>query len=158
MSGLPSTRKNGTAASRGGHTLHDSRVPFGGDTTRQDSSAQESNKFPAKHEVSMIKSLNPTDQRTLKLRIRVGSDKTAQKSTALHTSLGLISPSSSMENSPTESGEMLAKVEESHSDSPANILQVGFLLHKNPYFFHTAKKKKKSTVSGAILIFCFPPL
>lgn len=123
VSGLPSTRRNGTAASCGGHTLNDSRVPCGGDSTRQDSSAQESNKFPAKHEVSMIKSLNPTDQRTLKLRIRVGSDKTAQKSTALHTSLGLISPSSSMENSPTESGEMLAKVQESHSDSPANILQ-----------------------------------
>ncbi|KAK4372550.1 hypothetical protein RND71_007934 [Anisodus tanguticus] len=104
----PSNRRNGTAGS-----------------TRQDScfSAQVSNKFPAKHEVSMIKSLNPTDQRTFKLRIKVGSDKTAQKSTALHTSLGLISPSSSMENSPTESGEMLSKFPEIHSDSPASILK-----------------------------------
>ncbi|XP_060197841.1 cysteine-tryptophan domain-containing zinc finger protein 7-like isoform X1 [Lycium barbarum] len=108
VSDPPPTRRNGTAGS-----------------ARQDScfSAQESNKFPAKHDVSMIKSLNPTDQRTLKLRIRVGSDKTAQKTTALHTSLGLISPSSSMENSPTESGEMLSKFQEIHSDSPSNILQ-----------------------------------
>ncbi|MCD7460186.1 hypothetical protein HAX54_043035 [Datura stramonium] len=125
VSDPPSTRRNGTAGSRDGHTLHDSRVPCGDDSTRQDSCffAQESNKFPAKHEVSMIKSLNLTDQRKLKLRIRVGSDKTAQKSTALQTSLGLISPSSSMENSPTESGEMLSKFQEIHSDSPASILQ-----------------------------------
>lgn len=125
VSDRPSTRRNGTAGSRDAHTLHDSKVPCGDDSTRQDScfSALESNKFPAKHEVSMIKSLNPTDQRSLKLRIRVGSDKTAQKSTALHTSLGLISPSSSMENSPTESGEMLSKFQEIHSDSPASILQ-----------------------------------
>ncbi|KAJ8573827.1 hypothetical protein K7X08_010338 [Anisodus acutangulus] len=108
VSDPPSNRRNGTAGS-----------------TRQDSgfSAQESNKFPAKHEVSSIEPLNPTDQRTFKLRIKVGSDKTAQKSTALHTSLGLISPSSSMENSPTDSGDMLSKFQEIHSDSPASILQ-----------------------------------
>ncbi|CAN4091790.1 unnamed protein product [Withania somnifera] len=125
VSDRPSTRRDGTADSRDAHTLHDSRVPCGDDSLRQDSyfSAQESNKFPAKREVSMIKSLNPTDQRTLKLRIRVGSDKTAQKSTALHTSLGLISPSSSLENSPTESDEMLSKFQEIHNDSPASILQ-----------------------------------
>ncbi|KAM3323858.1 cysteine-tryptophan domain-containing zinc finger protein 7 [Capsicum chacoense] len=125
VSDPPSTRRNGTAGSRDGHTLHDSRVFCGDDSTRQDScfSSQESNKFPAKHEVSMIKSHNPTDQRTLKLRIRVGSDKTTQKSTALHTSLGLISPSSSPENSPTESAGMLSKFQEIHSDSPASILQ-----------------------------------
>ncbi|MCD7460192.1 hypothetical protein HAX54_043041 [Datura stramonium] len=88
VSDPPSTRRNGTAGSRDGHTLHDSRVPCGDDSTRKFMLfAQESNKFPAKHEVSMIKSLNLTDQRKLKLRIRVGSDKTAQKSTALQTSL-----------------------------------------------------------------------
>lgn len=124
VSDPPSTQRNSTAGSRSGHTLHDSRVPCGYDSARPCFSAQESNKFPVKHEVSMNKSLKPTDQRKFKLRIRVGSDKTAQKSTALHTSLGLISPSSSMENSPTESGEMLSKFEGIPCDSPASILQV----------------------------------
>ncbi|CAN4106191.1 unnamed protein product [Withania somnifera] len=125
VSDHPSTQRNGITSSCDAHNLYDSRVPCGDDSTRQGScfSAQGSKKFPAKHEVPMIKSLNPTDQRTLKLRIRVGSDKTAQKSTALHTSLGLISPSSSMENSPTESGEILSKFQDIYSDSPASILQ-----------------------------------
>ncbi|OIT31950.1 PREDICTED: uncharacterized protein LOC109208034 [Nicotiana attenuata] len=123
VSDPPSTQRNSTAGSRSGHTLHDSRVPCGYDSARPCFSAQESNKFPVKHEVSMNKSLKPNDQRKFKLRIRVGSDKTAQKSTALHTSLGLISPSSSMENSPTESGEMLSKFEGIPCDSPASILQ-----------------------------------
>lgn len=63
---------------------------------------------------------NPTDQRTLKFRIKMGSDNMARKN-AIYSGLGLDdSPSSSSGNSPDESGGVPPVSQE----SPTNIIQV----------------------------------
>lgn len=67
------------------------------------------------------------DQRTLKVRIRVGSENLpTQKNSDIYSGLGLVSPSSSMDDSPTTSegqnGELLNMPEE----SPTSILQVNY--------------------------------
>ncbi|XP_039025017.1 cysteine-tryptophan domain-containing zinc finger protein 7-like [Hibiscus syriacus] len=56
----------------------------------------------------------PSDQKTLKVRIKMGSDKKEQKVAAVYSGLGLdFSPSSSLGNSPDESGGTLKISQES---------------------------------------------
>ncbi|GMI64091.1 hypothetical protein HRI_000078400 [Hibiscus trionum] len=67
----------------------------------------------------------PSDQKTLKVRIKMGSDKKTQKIAAIYSGLGLdFSPSSSLGNSPDESGGTLMVSQETTSKSPTKILQV----------------------------------
>ncbi|XVF38689.1 hypothetical protein REPUB_Repub20aG0123400 [Reevesia pubescens] len=67
----------------------------------------------------------PRDQKTLKVRIKMGSDNKAQKNAAIYSGLGLdFSPSSSLGNSPDESGGTLTISQETTSESPSRILQV----------------------------------
>ncbi|CAN6583523.1 unnamed protein product [Malus baccata var. baccata] len=66
---------------------------------------------------------NPTDQRTLKFRIKMNPDNTARKNVAIYSGLGLGSPSSSLENSPEESKEMIPPSQVIVNDSPTNIIQ-----------------------------------
>ena len=66
-----------------------------------------------------------TDQRTLKLRIKVKSDILAKKNAAIYSGLGLDdSPSSSMENSHEESEDMPHVSQETPEESPTSIVQV----------------------------------
>lgn len=79
------------------------------------------------------KSGNSTDQRTLKFRIKMKSDNVAQKNAEIYSGLGLdISPSSSMENSPEETGGMPLISQETGEESPSRIIQV-----KNIFPVHT---------------------
>lgn len=91
-------------------------------------SAQVAEKHPWKHELSSSKPVNPPDQRTLKVRIKVGSDNTAQKNAAIYSGLGLISPSSSTGNSHEESGGVPFESQYLPGESPSCILQVSFFL------------------------------
>lgn len=70
------------------------------------------------------KSVN--DQRTLKVRIKVGSENlSAQKNAEIYSGLGLVvSPSSSMEDSPTTSEGPYDKLLDVPEESPTSILQV----------------------------------
>ncbi|KAM7467084.1 hypothetical protein LguiB_014646 [Lonicera macranthoides] len=63
-------------------------------------SAQVGEKSSVKHEPSLSRPLNPNAQRTLRVRIKVGSNSKAQKNAAIYSGLGLISPCLSMGNSP----------------------------------------------------------
>ncbi|XVE82118.1 hypothetical protein DITRI_Ditri15bG0121500 [Diplodiscus trichospermus] len=67
----------------------------------------------------------PSDQKTLKVRIRMGSDDKAKKNAAIYSGLGLdYSPSLSLGNSPEESGGTGTISQETNSESPTRILQV----------------------------------
>ncbi|KAL1142927.1 hypothetical protein V6Z11_A11G128400 [Gossypium hirsutum] len=68
---------------------------------------------------------NLPDLKTLKVRIKVGSDNLTQKSAAIYSGLGLdISPSSSLEESPSESEGMYRQTQDQIIfESPTSILQ-----------------------------------
>lgn len=69
---------------------------------------------------------NLADQKTLKVRIKVGSDNlSTQKNAAIYCGLGLdVSPSSSLNDSPSGSEGMSQEPEEIPFESPTTILQV----------------------------------
>lgn len=72
------------------------------------------------------KAANLPDLKTLKVRIKVVSDNLTQKSAAIYSGLGLdISPSSSLEESPSESEGMYQQTQDQIIfESPTSILQV----------------------------------
>lgn len=80
-------------------------------------SAQVGEKSSVKHEPSLSRPLNPNARRTLRVRIKVGSNSKAQKNAAIYSGLGLISPCLSMGNSP-----------ETLENSPSTTIQVSFFL------------------------------
>lgn len=90
------------------------------------SSGQVTEKLPMRHEPVSNKPVNLTEHRTLKVRIKVGSDNKARKNAAIYSGLGLISPSSSMGNSPSleESGGMPSECQVALEESPNSILGV----------------------------------
>jgi hypothetical protein len=103
-----------------GTGLHNSRVPSADASIKQ---AQVAVKSPLKDEISN-RSGNPTDQRTLKVRIKVGCDNSERKNAAIYSGLGLDdSPSSSLGNSPVESGGSPISGETADK-SPTSIIQV----------------------------------
>ncbi|XP_044501307.1 cysteine-tryptophan domain-containing zinc finger protein 7-like isoform X2 [Mangifera indica] len=92
------------------------------------------------------------DQKTLKVRIKVGSDNLlTQKNAAIYSGLGLdVSPSSSLDDSPSES-EGNDREHQDAPSSPTHILMVmtsfpvpgGLLLSPLPdYLFHLTEKEK----------------
>ncbi|XP_042037065.1 cysteine-tryptophan domain-containing zinc finger protein 3-like isoform X1 [Salvia splendens] len=85
-------------------------------------SSKVSETFPGKVELPSSKLANPLDQRTLKVRIKVGPERVARYNAQIH-SLGLTSPSSSEGNSQDESDELLFETRERLAESPAYILE-----------------------------------
>ncbi|XP_028078952.1 uncharacterized protein LOC114280768 isoform X2 [Camellia sinensis] len=77
----------------------------------------------------------PSDQKTLKVQIKVGSDNlSTQKNAEIYTGLGLnISPSSSLNESPTDSEGFSHKLLDAPEESPTSILQImkSFQVHGN---------------------------
>ncbi|XP_059632711.1 cysteine-tryptophan domain-containing zinc finger protein 7-like [Cornus florida] len=107
-------------------SLHTARVASGDVSAIQVpclSSGQVADKLCMKFEPSSNKSIYPTNQRTLKVRIKVGSDNKVPKNAAIYSGLGLISPSSSTGNSQEESGGIILESQE-QSESPTSILQI----------------------------------
>ncbi|KAL3508072.1 hypothetical protein ACH5RR_033454 [Cinchona calisaya] len=121
------SQRNGTAVTGSEHLSHEKMVQLGDGSVRQDSclsSAQVAEKFPARLQPSPSKSLNTNDQKTLKFRIKVGSDKMTQRNAAIYSGLGLTSPSSSTGNSPGESGGNLFESQETPDESSSCIIQM----------------------------------
>lgn len=71
-----------------------------------------------------------SDQKTLKVRIKVGSDNlSTRKNAAIYNGLGLDdSPSSSLDDSPSESEGISHECRDASFESPTSILQVNHLL------------------------------
>lgn len=114
----------GTASSSA-RLSHNSRA-LGGVSVKEGScvpSTQVAERCSLKDETSN-RSGNSTDQRTLKVRIKMNSDNTARKNVAIYSGLGLNSPSSSFGNSPEESGEMPPPSQVTVDESPTDIIQV----------------------------------
>ncbi|XP_075521654.1 cysteine-tryptophan domain-containing zinc finger protein 3-like isoform X2 [Primulina tabacum] len=87
------------------------------------SSHKDAEAFTGKAEVPPSKSDNPTEQRTLKVRLKLGSEMVAQYNAEINN-LGLTSPSSSTEVSPEESARLRLEHCETPYESPAKILQI----------------------------------
>ncbi|KAJ1427281.1 Zinc finger, CW-type [Sesbania bispinosa] len=122
----PSFLRLGTA-SHNAPPFHNLRAPSVGCSTKKDtgiSSNAEMEKCTLKDDHAN-KSEKFTDQRPLKLRIKVKSDILAKRNAAIYSGLGLDdSPSSSMGNSPEESEVMPPVSQETPEESPIDIVQV----------------------------------
>nr|AMP82926.1 type I inositol 1,4,5-trisphosphate 5-phosphatase 12 [Catalpa bungei] len=72
------------------------------------------------------KPVNPSDQPTLKVRLKVGSENlSTQKNAEIYSGLGLVvSPSSSLDDSPTTSAGQCARLLDVPEESPTSILQI----------------------------------
>ncbi|KAL2534625.1 CW-type domain-containing protein [Abeliophyllum distichum] len=120
------SHRNGASAPPAVHPLQNLKAPSGDGSVRQDAllSDQVAESCPIKPGFPSSKSDNQTDQRKLKVRIKVGSDRTTQKNVAIYSGLGLISPSSSAGNSLEESGGIPCEPHEIPDESPTRILQL----------------------------------
>ncbi|XP_022760529.1 uncharacterized protein LOC111306833 [Durio zibethinus] len=107
--------------------LGNASCPSGNIAAKHDShlsSAQAAEKSALKDE-SFKRAGISSDQKTLKVRIKMGSDNKVKKNAAIYSGLGLdYSPSLSLGNSPKESGGTLMISQETTSKSPTRILQV----------------------------------
>lgn len=108
--------------------------------------------FTPRSEIANVPA-NLPDQKTLKVRIKMGSDNlSTQKNAAIYSGLGLdVSPSSSFENSPIESEGLSHEPRDSPDESPTTILRTmtffplhgGLLLSPLPNgLIHLTKKEK----------------
>ena len=72
------------------------------------------------------KSTTSSDQKSLKVRIKMGSDNlSTRKNDAIYSGLGLdVSPSSSLDDSPSESEGISRELQDGPFESPTSILQV----------------------------------
>lgn len=77
----------------------------------------------SKNETTASNLSNPTEQRSLKVRIKVGSDKSARKNVAIYSGLGLLSPSFSTGNYPEDSGGQPTESHDITHYSPGSILR-----------------------------------
>ncbi|KAG2727151.1 hypothetical protein I3843_01G141700 [Carya illinoinensis] len=102
------------------HQLHKSRILSTDVSLKQ---SQVSDMSPLKDETSNRPG-NPTDQRPLKVRIKMGSDNSGRGNAAIYSGLGLdYSPSSSPGNSLEESEGASPISQGTVDDSPASIIQ-----------------------------------
>lgn len=109
------------------------------------------------------KSGNASDQKTLKVRIKMGSDNlSTRKNAEIYSGLGLdVSPSSSLECSPTDSEGFSREPLDAPYESPTSILQImtsfpvhgSLLLSPLPYDLTclTDKEKLRGDGSGPML-------
>ncbi|CAI9118765.1 OLC1v1020380C3 [Oldenlandia corymbosa var. corymbosa] len=124
---VPFSQRKGTAATCGMQTFQEIMVPSADSSVRQDSSlasAPVGEKFPKKHQQATDRPVVVNEKRTLKFRIKVGSDKGTQKNAAIYSGLGLTSPSSSTGNSLGESEGNLFGSRETPGQSLSSILQM----------------------------------
>ncbi|CAH9102869.1 unnamed protein product [Cuscuta europaea] len=75
---------------------------------------------------TLQKPAESSDQKSLKVRIRVGSENLSNTKIAeLYDGLGLVvSPSSSLDNSPTDSEGLFHEIQDAPDESPTSILQI----------------------------------
>ncbi|XP_026449430.1 uncharacterized protein LOC113349643 isoform X1 [Papaver somniferum] len=101
-----------------------SRAPSGENSSKRDARicSMGSGEFTSKQEAGNRLS-NPTDQKTLKVRLKVGPRDSMTQT--IYSDFGLdISPSSSLEDSPVESGGFSPESQSTPEKSPTSILQL----------------------------------
>ncbi|XP_075506693.1 cysteine-tryptophan domain-containing zinc finger protein 3-like [Primulina tabacum] len=126
LSDAPATLRNVFSSSPGIFPSQNFKVSTKDSSIKEntfDSSHKDAEAFTGKAELPPSKSDNPTEQRTLKVRLKLGSEMVAQYNAEIH-SLGLTSPSSSTEYCPEESAGIKLEYGETPYVSPANILQI----------------------------------
>ncbi|KAM0947692.1 putative transcription factor & chromatin remodeling CW-Zn family [Dioscorea sansibarensis] len=107
---------------------------------------------------SFNKPVNGSDQKTLKVRIKVGQESvSARDNAAIYSGLGLdISPSSSLEDSPCGSEGLSTELRVAPDESPMTIIQImtcfpvpgGYLLSPLPDNLLYLSKKEKSFLNN----------
>lgn len=85
--------------------------------------------FTSKCESLNMKGTSMSDQKTLKVRIKMGLDNLpTRKNAAIYSGLGLdMSPTSSQDGSPSESEGISRGPQDASFESPTSILQVNYL-------------------------------
>lgn len=110
------------------------KAPSIHDTVKQDISMSATRtEEPTLRSDLVNKSSNRFDQKTLKVRIKMGSDNlSTRKNAEIYSGLGLdVSPCSSLDGSPTDSEGLSHEPQDTPHESPASILQVNDIV----YFF-----------------------
>ncbi|KAI3804649.1 hypothetical protein L1987_26352 [Smallanthus sonchifolius] len=92
------------------------------DMASKDASLLHGETFLSKKETTTSNLVNPTEQRSLKVRIKVGSYNPAIKNDEIYGGLGLLTSSSSTSNNTEDSGDPLIESHDTPLDSPSSIL------------------------------------
>ncbi|KAL3531438.1 hypothetical protein ACH5RR_010760 [Cinchona calisaya] len=102
------------------------RAQSGNDQVNRDVRVLSTNGEEMTLEVGLEKSTNFSDQKALKFRIKVGvDDLSTRKNAEIYSGLGLdVSPSSSLDDSPTESEGLYHDLQDTPDESPISILQI----------------------------------
>ncbi|CBI36813.3 unnamed protein product, partial [Vitis vinifera] len=103
-----------------------------------------------------------SDQKSLKVRIKVGSDNIkAQRNAAIYSGLGLVtSPSSSSEDSPSECEGNFPESQETQGESPSSIIKVNFFQYFKYHVcislcwtgFQSSRKMLRQTFPSKLII------
>ncbi|XP_068310172.1 cysteine-tryptophan domain-containing zinc finger protein 3-like [Pyrus communis] len=116
--------------------------------------------YAPRHESANKKAINSSDQKTLKVRIKVGSDNLSTRKNAIYSGLGLdTTPSSSLDDSPSESEGISHEPRDAPFESPTSILQImtSFPVHEDMmsplhddliYLIAKEKLLKEGTANG----------
>lgn len=151
LSAAPPSLRPGPASSS--TSLPALKAPSVNDSLKEEISITSSHaeEYAARHE--SVNKRNLADQKTLKVRIKVGSDNlSTQKNAEIYSGLGLdVSPSSSLDDSPSESEGLDHEPQDAPFESPTNIIRVmtSFPVHEGPllsplpdYLIHLTEKEK----------------
>ncbi|PPD95512.1 hypothetical protein GOBAR_DD07448 [Gossypium barbadense] len=134
---LEDGRHNSVCSSSGSQSLRPG-LPLNFETLRKTSTVNDSIKqginltsahvdeLASRCEFASKKAASLSDPKTLKVRIKMGSgDLSTQKNAAIYSGLGLdVSPSSSLDQSPSESEGMYQESQEPLTESPTSILRL----------------------------------
>ncbi|XP_016650371.1 PREDICTED: uncharacterized protein LOC103333882 [Prunus mume] len=114
-------------ASTGSTSLVAPKAPSVNDPVKQEGSMSLdlADQYAPRHESANKKAISLSDQKTLKVRIKVGSDNLSTRKNAIYSGLGLDgTPSSSLDDSPSDSEGISHEPQDALFESPTSILQI----------------------------------
>lgn len=117
-------------ASTGSTSLVAPKAPSANDPVKQEGSMSldQADQYASRYESANKKAVSLSDQKTLKVRIKVGSDNLSTRKNAIYSGLGLDgTPSSSLDDSPSDSEGISHEPQDAPFESPTSILQVNHL-------------------------------
>ncbi|XP_048442878.1 cysteine-tryptophan domain-containing zinc finger protein 7-like [Pyrus x bretschneideri] len=123
-------------ASTGSTSLVAPKAPSANDPVKQEGSVSliQADQYAPRHESANKKDINSSDQKTLKVRLKVGSDNLSTRKNAIYSGLGLdATSSSSVDDSPSESEGISHEPQDAPFESPTSILQImtSFPMHED---------------------------
>ncbi|KAM1101799.1 hypothetical protein ACFX2B_008032 [Malus domestica] len=149
-------------ASTGSTSLVAPKAPSANDPVKQEGSVSliQADQYAPRHESANKKDINSLDQKTLKVRLKVGSDNLSTRKNAIYSGLGLdATSSSSVDDSPSESEGVSHEPQDAPFESPTCILQImtSFPVHEDMmsplhddliYLIEKEKLLKEGRVNG----------